>query len=138
MHERLQGRNTETFRLLDPTADDVIPQWRAPMACDLLAIRIITQTAFTANSTDHLTLTFQDGGQGPKFAATPTIAARGGSKVAWVADSVYQVSNSTFTSSAPWALDSGDVVKLNWNEEGTVALTGLVELDWAPGQRGTT
>lgn len=138
MNERLQGLRSLIFPLVDPTADEVFPLWRAPMACDLAAIYVITRTAFTANSTDYLTMTFQDGGQAPKYAATPTIAARGGSKVAWVADSVYQVSNSTFTSSAPWPLDSGDVVKENWNEEGTVALIHSVQLDWVPGQRGTT
>ena len=108
------------------------------MAIKSHAIYVITRTAFTGNSTDYLTTTFMDGGQAPKYAATPTIAARGGSKVAWVADSVYQVSNSTFTSSAPWPLDSGDVVKEDWNEEGTVALIHSVQLDWVPGQRGAT
>src|SRR3990167_3900662 len=110
MNERIQGLRSLVIPLVDPTADEVFPLWRAPMACDLIAIYVITRTAFTGNSTDYLTTTFMDGGQAPKYAATPTIAARGGSKVAWVADSVYQVSNSTFTSSAPWPLDSGDVV----------------------------
>ena len=111
----------------DPTADDVIALWVAPMACEILNAKVMVTNAVNGSTANYFDLALLNGGSAGT--ATTEIGGTIGGTGGWSA-----LTPTSFTISAG-ELASGDVVVLKYNEEGTGTFVSMaVQLDYVLGQ----
>jgi len=111
----------------DPAADDVIPVFIAPLACELQSVKVITTNAVAAHTANYFDLSLLNGGSAGT--ATTEIGGPIGGTAGWAA-----LTPVPFTLSEG-ALAAGDIVTLKYNEEGTGTFASiLVQLDYVLGQ----
>lgn len=106
----------------DPAADDVLPVFRAVKDCEILRAYAIKANALAADGTNYFALNLLNGGS----AGTATTAISGtiGGTAGWTAllPVDFVISEGTLT--------AGDVVCVNYNENGTGTFGALaVQLD---------
>lgn len=111
----------------DPAADDVIPVFVAPLACEIESAKVIVTNVVNGSTANYFDLALLNGGSAGT--ATTQIGGTIGGTAGWTA--LLPVS---FTVSEG-ALAAGDVVALKYNEEGTGTFASmLVQLDYVLGQ----
>ena len=111
----------------DPAADDVIPLWIAPLACELEGAKVIVTNAVNGSTANYFDLALLNGGAAGT--ATTQIGGTIGGTAGWtaLAPVPFTISNG--------ALAAGDVVTLKYNEEGSGTFASmLVQLDYVIGQ----
>lgn len=107
----------------DPAADDVIPIWRAPLACEVKSAYATVVNAVAANTANYFSVTLQNG-------ASTAISDVIGGTAGWAA---YTPKEFTMTAAGK-DLAAGDVVTLSYDEEGTGTFVHMVvQLDVAYG-----
>jgi len=111
----------------DPGADDVIPVFVAPLACEIESAKVIVTNVVNGSTANYFDLALLNGGSAGT--ATTQIGGTIGGTAGWTA--LLPVS---FTVSEG-ALAAGDVVAVKYNEEGTGTFASmLVQLDYVLGQ----
>ena len=111
----------------DPAADDDLPVWVAPLACEIVGAKVILANAVAAHTANYFDLALYNGGT----AGTALTAIGGtiGGTIGWGAltPTAFTVSNGTVA--------AGELVKLRYNEEGTGTFAAMtVQLDYVIGQ----
>ncbi len=110
----------------DPAADDQIPLWRAPAACEVVGIYATPVNAIAGSGTNYIDIGFKNGGS----AGTATTALGGtvGGTAAWAASTPVSSTISEGT------LAAGDVVVANYDEFGTGTFTAMaIQIDYRLG-----
>lgn len=112
----------------DPAADDQIPVFVAPAACEIVSASATITNTLAADSTNHFALGLVN--KGDDGSGTAVIAADvGGADVAWAAlvPKAFTISEGT--------LAEGDVVAVDYDENGTGTFTSLmVQINYKLGQ----
>lgn len=112
----------------DPAADDQIPVFIAPAACEITAAKVMTTNTIAADGTNYFGAGLVNKG-GAGNGSGVIAPAVGGESVAWTAlvPKPFTISGGT--------LAAGDVVALDYNENGTGTFTSLmVQIDYVLGQ----
>lgn len=120
-------KSVVAFVDFDPAADDVIPLWIAPLACEIEAAKVIVTNAVNGSTANYFDLALLNGGSAGT--ATTQIGGTIGGTAGWtaLAPVPFTISNG--------AVAAGDVVTLKYNEEGTGTFASmLVQLDYVTGQ----
>jgi hypothetical protein len=108
----------------DPGADDVIYVWRAPKACEVKSAYAATSNAVAADATNYFDIALYNGGAAGT--ATTLISGTVGGTAGWTA--LLPVAFTMTTTGKNLA--AGDVVTINYNENGTGTFTHMiVQLD---------
>lgn len=110
----------------DPAADEVIPLWRAPKACEITGAYATVVNDVGADTANYFNLSLRNGGS----AGTATTALGGsiGGTGGWTG-----LTPVSFTISEG-TLAAGDVVTLNYDETGTGTFTEVtIQLDYVDG-----
>ncbi len=111
----------------DPAADDVIPVFIAPLACELQSAKVMTTNAVNGSTANYFDLALLNGGAAGT--ATTEIGGTIGGTAGWAALTPVPFTLSDGT------LAAGDIVTLKYNEEGTGTFASmLVQLDYVLGQ----
>lgn len=110
----------------DPAADDDLPVWVAPLACEIVSAKVVIANDVAANTANYFNLALINGGSAGT--AATLLAGTIGGTAGWtgLTPVAFTISNGT--------VDAGQLVKLRYNEEGTgtfVAMT--VQLDYVIG-----
>lgn len=95
----------------DPATDDVIPIWRAPLACEIKSAYAIVANDVAASTANYFSVALRNGGS--EGTATTAIAAAVGGTAGWTG-----LKPKEFTISSA-NLAAGDVVEVVYDEEGT-------------------
>lgn len=95
----------------DPAADDVLPVWRAPQACEVTAAYARTANDVSGDTDNWFDVALQNGGTGGT--GTTELAGTIGGTAGWSAleEKAFTISEGT--------LAAGEHVNLKYNEEGT-------------------
>lgn len=110
----------------DPAADEVLPVWRAPAACEVVAAYATVPNDVAASTANYFTVALRNGGAAGT--ATTALAAAIGGTPGWTG-----LTPKTFTVSEG-TLAAGDVVTASYDEEGTGTFTSLsIQLDYVLG-----
>lgn len=110
----------------DPAADDVLPVWVAPLACEITAAKVIVTNAVAASTANYFDLALLNGGSAGTAAGV--IGGTIGGTAGWTALTPvpFTISNGT--------VSAGDVVTIKYNEEGTGTFAAMtVQLDYVIG-----
>lgn len=125
------GGNTKhsvvAFMGHDPGADDDIPVWVAPLACEIVGAKVVVTNAVAGNTANYFDLSLYNGGTAGT--ALTAIAGTIGGTAGWSAlvPVPFTVSNGTVA--------AGELVKIRYNEEGTGTFGSMaVQLDYVIGQ----
>lgn len=111
----------------DPAADDYIPLWRAPLACEVVGAYATVANDVNAHTANYFSLELVNGGT----AGTATTAMAGtiGGSAGWSALTPVPF---TVTSGK---LAAGELVTLKYDEEGTGTFAVMaVQLDYVFGE----
>lgn len=111
----------------DPAADDYLPVWVAPLACEIVAAKVTVANDVAANTVNYFNLALYNGGTAGT--ATTAIAGTIGGTAGWTGllPTAFTISNGTVT--------AGQLVTLHYNEEGTGTFSAMtVQLDYVLGQ----
>jgi len=110
----------------DPAADETLPIWRAPDACEITGAYAVAVNDVAASTANYFDVTLQDGGADGSGTAAMSDAIGGTAGWTGLDPKTFTISEGT--------LDAGDVVTLLYNEEGTGTFTQLtVQLDYVLG-----
>jgi hypothetical protein len=110
----------------DPAADDDIPVWIAPLACEIVAAKVTVTNAVNGSTANYFDLALYNGGTAGT--ALTAIAGTIGGTAGWSAlvPVSFTVSNGTVA--------AGELVKVRYNEEGTGTFGSMaVQLDYVVG-----
>ena len=108
----------------DPGADDILPVWRAPQACEIKSAYAIAVSDVAAGTVNYFAATLQNGGTAGT--ATDAISAAIGGTPGWTG--LLPVAFAIGSGSANLA--AGEVVTVSYDETGTGTFTQLiVQLD---------
>lgn len=110
----------------DPAADDVLPVWIAPLACEITAANVIVSNAVNGSTANYFDLALLNGGSAGT--ADGVIGGTIGGTAGWTALTPvpFTISNGTVA--------AGDVVTIKYNEEGTGTFAAMaVQLDYVIG-----
>lgn len=125
------GGNTKhsvvAFMGHDPGADDVIPVWVAPLACEITAAKVIVTNAVNGSTANYFDLSLLNGGTAGT--ATTQIGGTIGGTAGWTALTPvpFTISNGTVA--------AGEIITIKYNEEGTGTFAAMaVQLDYVIGQ----
>ena len=101
----------------DPAADDVMPIFRAPKACEIKAAYATVANAVAASTSDYFSVALRNGGSAGT--GTTVIAAAVGGTPGWSAlvPKTWSISEGT--------LATGDLVQLVYDETGTATFGQL-------------
>lgn len=111
----------------DPAADDVLPVWVAPLACEIVGAKAIVTNAVAGNTANYFDLALINAGAAGT--ATNQIGGTIGGTAGWLALTPvpFTISNGT--------VSAGDLVAVKYNEEGTGTFVAMaVQLDYVIGQ----
>lgn len=111
----------------DPAADDDIPLWVAPTACEIVSAYAVVANNVAAHTANYFDLALYNGGT----AGTDTTAVAGtiGGTAGWTG-----LTPKAFTI-ANGSVSAGDVVYARYNEEGTGTFVAMnVQLNYVEGQ----
>lgn len=111
----------------DPAADDVLPVWVAPQACEIVGAYATVANTVAANTANYFDLALLNGGTAGT--ATTALAGTIGGTAGWtgLTPTAFTVSNGTVT--------AGQVVTVKYNEEGTGTFAAMaIQLDYVIGQ----
>jgi len=120
-------KSITAFVDFDPAADDVIPVFIAPAACELEGAKVIVTNAVNGSTANYFDLALLNGGSAGT--ATTQIGGTIGGTAGWTAllPVAFTISDGT--------LAAGDVVTVKYNEEGTGTFASmLVQLDFVLGE----
>jgi|TARA_Y100000310_G_scaffold336187_1_gene420073 hypothetical protein len=117
--------------MIDQAGDDTVPGFEMPVDGDIIAVSVMLEGGFTADGSNYMTITIQDGGA--DGSGTDSIASRGGASVAWAADTVYDFTMTT----DPYPIDEGDWITIKYDETSTCAYNGQFSVKYTVGQQGT-
>ena len=108
----------------DPAADEVIPIWRAPKACEIKGAYVTMVNDVAASTADYFSLVLRNGGAAGT--ATTAISNTLGGTAGWTG-----LSPTAFTvTSTGKNLSAGDLVEIVYDETGTGTFTQMiVQLD---------
>lgn len=125
------GGNTKLSQTLfidhDPGADDDLPLWIAPLACEITAAHVTVANAVNGSTANYFDLALYNGGT--SGTALDAIAGTIGGTAGWTA-----LTKTSFTIS-DGSVDAGELVKLRYNEEGTGTFAAMiVQFDYVIGQ----
>lgn len=110
----------------DPTADDIIPLWRAPAASEVVGAYATTVNDVAASTADYFSVALRNGGA--IGTATTAMAAAVGGTAGWTG-----LTPKTFTVTEG-TLAAGDIVTLNYDETGTGTFAAMtIQLDYVVG-----
>ena len=110
----------------DPAADEDIPIWRAPFACEVRSAYTTVVNDVAASTANYFDLALYNGGTAGT--ALTALAGTIGGTAGWTG-----LTPVAFTVSAG-ALTAGELVTLRYNEAGTGTFTQMVvQLDVQPG-----
>jgi hypothetical protein len=110
----------------DPQADEYLPIWRAPAACEIKAAYATVVNDVAADTADYFDVALYNGGSAGT--ALAELAGTIGGTAGWtgLTPKAFTVSQGT--------LAAGDVVTLHYNEAGAGTFTALaVQLDYVLG-----
>jgi hypothetical protein len=111
----------------DPGADDVIPVFIAPLACEIESAKVVVTNVVNGSTANYFDLALLNGGSAGT--ATTQIGGTIGGTAGWTA-----LAPVAFTVSSG-ALAAGDIVTVKYNEEGTGTFASMiVQLDYVIGQ----
>lgn len=111
----------------DPAADDVIPLWVAPLACEITGAYAVVTNVVNGSTANYFDLALRNGGTAGT--ATTALAGTIGGTAGWTAllPVAFTISNGTVA--------AGELVTLHYNEEGTGTFQAMsVQLDYVIGQ----
>lgn len=111
----------------DPAADDVLPVFVAPQACEITGARAVTANAVNAATDNYFSVSLLNAGAAG--AGTAVIAAAVGGTAGWAAltPKTYTISDGT--------LAAGDVVVASYDETGTGTFGAMtIQLDYVLGE----
>lgn len=123
------GYNIHTQTLFldyDPAADDDIPVFVAPKACEIVGVKATTTNDVAASTANYFNLALYNGGTAGT--ALTAVAGTVGGTIGWSAlvPVSFTVSNGT--------LATGEVLKVRYNEEGTGTFGSmLLSIDYVLG-----
>lgn len=102
----------------DPAADDVIPVWRAPMACQVMSAYATVVNDVAAHGTNYFDVALLNGGAAGT--AVTEIGGTIGGTAGWtgLTPTAFTISGGT--------LAAGDVVTVKYNENGTGTFAQMV------------
>ena len=112
----------------DPAADDVLPVWRAPQACEVIQGYITVPNDVSASTANYFQVLVYNGGS--IGTATTDLGGTVGGTAAWTGLTPKAMTiNSTNKN-----LSAGDVVVISYDETGTGTFgTLVVQLDYIMG-----
>ena len=111
----------------DPAADDFLPIWVAPLACEIVGANVMITNAVSGDTANYFDLALYNGGTAGT--ATTALAGTIGGTAGWSAlvPNAFTISNGTVT--------AGQLVTLHYNETGTGTFGAMaVQLDYVIGQ----
>jgi hypothetical protein len=102
----------------DPNADEVLPLFRAPAACEIISASATIPNDLAAGTDNYFTVALRNGGSAGT--ATTAMAAAIGGTAGWtgLTPKAFTISEGT--------LAAGDVVTVSYDETGTGTFTALV------------
>ena len=104
----------------DPAADDILPLWRAPAACEIKTAYVTVANAVAGSTENYFSLQLRNGGSAGT--ATTSISNKIGGTVGWTA-----LTPTAFTMTSTGAdLAAGDLVELDYDETGTGTFAAMV------------
>lgn len=107
----------------DPAADDFLPVWVAPQACELVGAKVVVANVVASHTANYFSLALINGGTAGT--ATTEIGGTIGGSTGWTAllPVAFTLSNGTIA--------AGEVVTLKYDEEGTGTFSAMmVQLDY--------
>lgn len=111
----------------DPAADDDLPIWVAPLACEITGAKVVTTNVVNGSTANYFDLALYNGGTAGT--ALTAIAGTIGGTAGWTALTPvsFTITNGTVA--------AGELVKVRYNEEGTGTFQAMiVQLDYVIGQ----
>lgn len=111
----------------DPAADDDLPIWVAPLACEITAAKAVITNVVNGSTANYFDLALYNGGTAGT--ALTAIAGTIGGTAGWTALTpvAFTVTNGTVA--------AGELVKVRYNEEGSGTFQAMiVQLDYVIGQ----
>lgn len=111
----------------DPAADDDLPLWVAPLACEIVGAKVVVTNAVGAHTANYFDLALYNGGT--SGTALTAVAGTIGGTIGWGAltPTAFTITNGSVA--------AGELVKLRYNEEGTGTFASMiVQLDYVYGQ----
>lgn len=110
----------------DPAADDVLPIFRAPKNLEILAARAVAPNAVNGSTANYFAVNLINGGSAGT--ATTVMSGTIGGTAGWSA-----LTPVSFTS-LEGTMTEGDILNLNYNEEGSATIQGmLIQIDYVLG-----
>lgn len=111
----------------DPAADDHIPLWVAPLACEITGAKVVVTNDVAAHTANYFDLALYNGGTAGT--ALTAVAGTIGGTAGWtgLSPTAFTISNGSVA--------AGELVKLHYNEEGTGTFASMVvQLDYVFGE----